>query len=184
MHPVPCSKNSKLEESSFIDSLENSHITRYDPTEVLPSDIIFGSLFPVLTLRETCLCRRVSRKWQRQINYYLRQVRVLDFVPFECVLTPLGLNCVVKHVRNLQVLRLDTCWTSVDEENLCIVAKNCPKLRVLSTSRCKGVTNHSLEVLARNCRNIEELDFSSCFQVVYIERSTGEGIKSRMGFLC
>ena len=112
---------------------------------------LHGSLFSVLSLREKCQCRRVSRKWRQRMNNFLDHVQVLDFVPFECILTTYGLNCVVKHVRNLQVLRLDTCWTSVNEENLDIITKNCPKLRVLTTSRCKGVTNHSLKMLARNC---------------------------------
>ena len=138
---------------------------RYDPLEALPVDIVFGSLFSVLSLSDKCTCRQVSRKWKQLMNNYLGRVKTLDFVPFECTLTAYGLKSVVRHVRNLQVLRLDTCWTSVDEEGLAIVARNCPKLRVLTTCRCKGVTDNSLKTLAKHCKEIEELDFSSCFQV-------------------
>ena len=99
------------------------------------------------------------------MNNYLGDVETLNFVPFENTLTAYWLKSVLRHVRNLQVLRLDICWTSVDEEGMAIVARNCPKLRVLTTFRCEGVTDNSLKTLAKYCKEIEELDFSSCFQV-------------------
>jgi hypothetical protein len=82
-------------------------------------------------------------------------------------LTAKGLKAVLTCVRNLRELYADTCWASFTDENLSLLAKNCPKLRSLSTSKCKGVTDEFLQLLAVHCKELEELDLSSCFQVNY-----------------
>lgn len=140
---------------------------KIDPFMTLPPEIVFRIL-RFLSLNEICISRRVSKPWTRTIENYFQHLRILDFVPFESVLTTEGLRGILSHVKNLRELHADTCWFSFTEENLSLL-KNCNKLRSLSTSKCKGLTDEVLQLLAVHCKELEELDFSSCFQVIYIE---------------
>ena len=139
-------------------------VSRHDIIEVFPSEITFKILH-YLDLPSLCLCRRVSRTWRRRVMEYIGSLVHLDFVPHESFLTEDGLKHVLKYVSNLRVLHLDTCWPSVTEENLFVVAQNCSKLSVLTASKCKGVTDAALEAIARYCKELTELDLSSCFKV-------------------
>ena len=136
----------------------------------LPAEVLF-KVFSLLSLHDLCSCRCVSRKWCYFTNEYFRHIQTLNIVPFQPLMTAYGLKLVLRYVHNLRVVRLETCWKCVNEENLLIIAINCPKLRVLTLSRCKGVTDKCLKALARNCQQIEELDLSSCFQVPYLSSS-------------
>lgn len=139
-------------------------VAEEDPLVALPLEVIFRVL-SFLGLNDLCSSRRVSKNYQRLINSYLRCVRRLDCAPYESVLSPVGLKGVISQVRNLRELNLDFCWFSVTEENLVAVANNCPYLRILNTSRCKGVSDTVLEHLSKMCRDLENLNISSCFQV-------------------
>ncbi|XP_032233481.1 F-box/LRR-repeat protein 20 [Nematostella vectensis] len=134
-----------------------------DPLVVLPSDIILF-IFKFLALNEISLCRRVSRNWKRYIEYFLQHLRILDCSSLESVLSVGGLKSVLTSVKNLREICLDHCWTSVTEENILLLGSNCPKLRAIATTRCKGVTDKALQSLA-SCKELEELNFSSCFQI-------------------
>ena len=135
-----------------------------DVLHIFPTEIIF-EIFGWLDLTSLCLCRRLSRKWRGHVNDYLGSVMCLDFVPYESILTENGLKHVLSYVNNLRVLHLDSCWPCVTEENLFVIAKNCRKLSVLTASRCKGVGDAALETVARYCKQLAELDLSSCFNV-------------------
>lgn len=135
-----------------------------DVLQIFPTEIIF-EIFGWLDLTSLCLCRRLSRKWRRRVNEYLGGVICLDFVPYESILTEDGLKHMLSYVKNLRVLHLDSCWPCVTEENLFVIAKNCSKLSVLTASRCKGVSDAALEAVGRYCKQLAELDLSSCFNV-------------------
>ena len=150
---------------------------RYSPRLVLsnlPTEVL-GKVFCLLGLEELCICRRLSRRWRDLTNQHLHCLRSIDCAPVQPILTATGLRSLLVCAQNLRVLRLETCWRAVNEENLLIVAKNCPRLRVLTLSRCKGVTDGSLQAVARGCQEIEELDLSSCFQVMASESGRGKG---------
>lgn len=142
-------------------------VVKIDPFMTLPPEIVFRIL-RFLPLNEICISRRVSKAWKRTIENYFQHIRFLDCVPFESVLTAEGLKGILACVKNLRELHADTCWFSFTEESLSLL-KNCPKLRSLSTSKCKGLTDEILQLLAVHCKELEELDLSSCFQVIYIE---------------
>ena len=133
-------------ESYFSSSLDIVH--------VFPTEIMF-LVFDWLDLESLCLCRSVSRTWRKHVNGYLGSLFCLDFVPHQSALTEDG----------LRVLHLDNCWLSVTEENLFLIAQYCSKLSVLTASRCKGVTDVGLEAIARQCKELAEVDLSSCFTV-------------------
>ena len=135
-----------------------------DVLQIFPTEIVF-KIFGWLDLTSLCLCRGLSRKWRRHVNEYLGSVMCLDFVPYESILTEDGLKHMLSYVNNLRVLHLDSCWPCVTEENLFVIATNCSKLSVLTASRCKGVSDAALETLARYCKQLAELDLSSCFNV-------------------
>lgn len=135
-----------------------------DPFDTLPPEVTFRVL-SFLGLNDLCCLRRVSKTYQRIINTYLQYIQMLDCAPYEPVLTPTGLDSIVSQVRNLRELNLDFCWVSVTEKNLSAVANNCPSLRTLNTSRCKGVSDAFLEHLSMVCKDLENLNISSCFQV-------------------
>lgn len=139
-------------------------VVKEDPVVVLPTEIIFRIL-SFLDLNELCSCRRVSKNYQRLINSYFRYINRLDCSPYESILSPEGLKSVITQVYNLREFNLDFCWYSVTEENLLSVANNCPYLRILNTSRCKGVSDTVLEQLSTMCKDLENLNISSCFQV-------------------
>ena len=143
-------------ESYFSSSLDIVH--------VFPTEIIF-LVFDWLDLESLCLCRSVSRTWRKHVNGYLGSLFCLDFVPHQSVLTEDGLRHMLKSVSNLRVLHVDNCWLSVTEENLFLIAQNCSKLSVLTASRCKGVTDVGLKAIARQCKELAEVDLSSCFTV-------------------
>lgn len=145
-------------------TLEVNCLTRLDPLKVFPAEIIF-KIFCFLELPCLCLCRHLSRTWRTQVNRYFGSVIRLDFVPYESILTDYGLKHMLKYVNSLRVLHLDTCWTSVTEENLFLIAQNCSQLTVLTASRCKGVTDAALEAVARHCTRLAEMDLSSCFKI-------------------
>lgn len=148
----------------FTQSTESNTLSRRDLFQVFPTEIVFKILY-WLDLPSLCLFRRVSRTWRRYVKQYLGSVVRLDFVPHESILTEEGLKNVLKYVSNLRVLHLDTCWPSVTEENLFVIAQNCRKLSVLTASRCKGVTDAGLEAVARHCKELAEVDLSSCFKI-------------------
>ena len=100
------------------------------------------------------------------MNRYLTSVIRLDFVPYEAILTESGLKHVLTHANDLQVLHLDSCWPSVTEENLFVIAQNCSKLTVFTASRCKWVTDAAVEAVAMKCPKLTEVDLSSCFKVL------------------
>lgn len=135
-----------------------------DPFLSLPPEIIFRVL-SYLGLNDLCISRRVSKTYQSTINSYLKHIQRLDCAPYEPVLSPEGLCSVVAQVRNLRELNLDFCWVSVTEENLFAVARNCPNLHTLNTSRCKGVSDAFLQHMSVMCRDLQVLNLSSCFQV-------------------
>lgn len=144
--------------------VRNSYLSNLDLLQIFPTEIIF-QIFGWLDLTSLCLCRRLSRKWRGQVNDYLGSVICMDFVPYESILTEDGLKHMLTYVNNLRVLRLDSCWQCVTEENLFVIAKNCRKLCILTASRCKGVTDAALKTVARYCKSLTEMDLSSCFNV-------------------
>ena len=153
-----------MDDSFWTQTAESYFLSSLDIVHVFPTEIMF-LVFDWLDLESLCLCRSVSRTWRKHVNGYLGCLFRLNFVPHQSVLTENGLRHMLKNVSNLRVLHLDNCWLSVTEENLFLIAQNCCKLSVLTASRCKGVTDLGLEAIARQCKELAEVDLSSCFTV-------------------
>ena len=154
----------KFTEVRDLETRSAKNDVKIDPFMTLPPEIVIRIL-RFLCLNEICVSRRVSKSWKRSIENYFQHIRFLDCVPFESILTAEGVNGILTCVKNLRELYADTCGFSFTEENLSLL-KNCPKLRALSTSKCKGLTDGILQLLAAHCKELEELDLSSCFQVL------------------
>ena len=132
--------------------------------EALPIEIIVHQIFQWLSIEDVCICRLVSTKWNNYATSNLRNRRLLDFADTP-IISDIGLHAILKFARQLRVVRLDECWTCTTESNLFILAKNCPKLSVLSVRRCKYVTDDAIRKLCESCNNLQELDVSSCYKV-------------------
>lgn len=142
-----------------------------DPVLLLPTELMC-QIFNWLDIMEVCTCRLVSTKWNRSSAINIKHRKELDFAKYRPIISDDGLNAILKMSRHLTVVRLDECWKCATEENLVLLSENCSKLRVLSASRCKWVTDHAIRILCERCTGLEELDFSSCYQVSWIRYST------------
>ena len=136
----------------------------YQGLETLPIEVIVHQIFQWLDYEEVCICRLVSTKWNFYATSNLRNRHVLDFacVP---IISDTGLNAIFRIARQLRVVQLDECWTCTTEENLFILANNCPKLCVLSVRRCKFVTDDAIRKISECCNDLQELDVTCCFQI-------------------
>lgn len=139
-----------------------------DPVLLLPTELV-SQIFNWLDIMEVCTCRLVSTRWNRSSVMNIKNRKELNFANYRPIISDNGLNAILKMTRHLTVVRLDECWKCATEDNLVLLSKNCPKLRVLSASRCKWVTDHAIRILCERCKGLEELDFSSCYQVSVIE---------------
>ena len=135
--------------------------------EVLPVEVIVHQIFQWLDVQDVCICRLVSTKWNYYATSNLRYRHELDFANTP-IISDTGLNAILTLTRQLRVVRLDECWTCTTEENLLLLAKNCTKLCVLSVTRCKYVTDQAIRNLCECCKDLQELDVSSCYKVPYI----------------
>ncbi|XP_028405353.1 F-box/LRR-repeat protein 2-like [Dendronephthya gigantea] len=148
----------------MINNVENCEGSINKRFQVLPIEVIVHQIFEYLDIKEVCTCRLVSKKW----NYYsitnLQSRHELDFAGMP-VISDSGLNAILRIARQLRVVRLDDCWTCTTEENLFLLANNCPNLSILSVSRCKYVTDDAIKKLCECCKNLQELDVSNCFKV-------------------
>lgn len=136
----------------------------YQGLEALPAEVIVHQIFQCLEVKDVCSCRLVSTKWNYYATSNLRARHKLDFSCMP-IISETGLNAILSAARQLRVVLLDECWTCTTEENLLLLAKNCPKLCVLSVRRCKFVTDHAVKKLCEWCKNLQELDVSSCYKV-------------------
>ena len=135
-----------------------------DPVLVLPIELLVRQIFQWLKIMDVCTCRLVSTRWNRIASLNINNRKELNFAHVPIV-SEFGLNSILKITRHLRVVRLDECTKCTNEENLILLAENCPGLRVLTTSRCKWVTDNAIKVLCELCTELLELDFSSCYQV-------------------
>ena len=130
----------------------------------MPLEVIVDQIFQWLEIIDVCTCRLVSSKW----NYYgtsnLRNRHKLDFAG-KPIISDRGLNAIFQVAQQLRVVLLDECWTCTTEENLFLLARNCPKLRVLYVRRCKYVTDVAIRKICECCKDLQELDVTSCYQV-------------------
>lgn len=130
----------------------------------MPIEVIVHQIFQWLDVKDVCICRLVSTKWNYYATSNLRDRHELDFANTP-IISDTGLNAILKISRHLKVVRLDECWTCTTEDNLFTLANNCPKLRVLSVRRCKYVTDDAIRKLCECCNELQELDVSSCYKV-------------------
>lgn len=76
-----------------------------------------------------------------------------------------GLQALVRHCPYLQVLFLEEC--SFSENGMIAMATDnyCFNLHTLKVAYCKGVTDKSLERIAKGCPNIKSIDLSYCTNI-------------------
>ena len=71
-----------------------------------------------------------------------------------------SLICDVTVLPNLQVLFLDSLYSSITDESIIQLATKCPHLTLLELHpNCRGVTNKNLLAIASSCTYIETLSF-------------------------
>ncbi len=134
---------------------------------LLPPEVILGSIYVYLHPIELWRHKRVCRAWNGWITTFLRSLRSLHFNDdlSEYYLTADGLYSIVSSLQQLRELRLDQCYRSVAEKTLVLLTKRCHRLEVLSVPRSREVTDEVLRELGKNCPRMRELNLTRCFQV-------------------
>ncbi|XP_041457633.1 F-box/LRR-repeat protein 4-like [Lytechinus variegatus] len=132
----------------------------------LPEEIIVYHIIPLLPMPDICAMRGVCKKWFDLVNIHFAQLKVLDLTPWDFLITPEFLHCILSHAMALRELRLDNCWKAVVRETMDVAADKCREVRCASFSKCGKLTEDSVIQLAESWKHLEELDLSSCYQIM------------------
>ena len=71
----------------------------------LPEEIIIYHIIPLLSMPDICALRGVCKEWYDLVNIHFSQLRVLDLTPWDCLVTPEFLQCILTHATALRELR-------------------------------------------------------------------------------
>eukprot|EP00057_Strongylocentrotus_purpuratus_P000445 XP_001176659.1 PREDICTED: F-box/LRR-repeat protein 7 [Strongylocentrotus purpuratus] len=132
----------------------------------LPEEIIIYHIIPLLQMPDICAVRGVCKEWFDLVNIHFAQLRVLDLTPWDFLITPEFLQCILSHASGLRELRLDRCWKAVIRETMDVAAETCREVRYASFSKCGGLKEESVIKMAESWQHLEELDLSSCYQIM------------------
>lgn len=79
-----------------------------------------------------------------------------------------GSNEVFASIRDYCPLleELDLQIQNTTDEGLIDFAAGCPKLRIVTFTRCSYITYHGIRALAAGCPNLEEIDFIKCGHIL------------------
>ncbi len=134
---------------------------------LLPPEVIQGSIYVYVHPIELWRHQRVCRLWKAWITNYFRTLKALFLNDdlSEYYLTPAGLHSIVHSLQWLREVRLDRCHHSVTEKALVLLAGRCHRLEVLSVPRSREVTDRVLREIGQNCPRVREFNLTSCFQV-------------------
>ena len=135
-----------------------------EPFNRLPIEVILENILPNLDLIELCTMRCVNNDWNHRICWYFTRMRRLDLSEYKDTITENGFSSIVQHLSNLQEVTLDCCWRTASKSNLLTLLRKCPYLKVFSSRRCKFVDDEVLACMAHNCRKLEVVNISYCYQ--------------------
>lgn len=75
------------------------------------------------------------------------------------------------HCHKLEVVNFTWC-VQLTDEGVCPLAAGCPQLQSLSLHGLRGITNSTIEALAKHCRtSLHTLDVHGCTGIAYGEGS-------------
>ncbi|PNX71988.1 F-box/LRR-repeat protein, partial [Trifolium pratense] len=116
-------------------------------------------------------------------NSFLRDESITMFASMFPNLQLLDLNkCygISEEVPKLKVLNLS--YTSVDDETLYVISKNCPGLLQLSLERCINVTTKGVNHVVKNCMQLREINLEYCYKV-FVNIVPMHGVKDGLVFM-
>jgi F-box/leucine-rich repeat protein 2/20 len=119
----------------------------------------FASIFPNLQLLDLNNCYDISEEGINQILRRCCNIRHLN-LSFCLEVKLHGMNF---EAPKLKVLNLS--YTSVDDETLYVISKNCPGLLQLLLESCNNVTNKGVKHVFENCTQLREIDLGYCYKV-------------------
>ena len=134
------------------------------PFNQLPIEVLLENILPNLDLAELCTMRGVSKGWSSRICLYFNRLIKLDLSEFKDTINETGFKSIVQHLSRLKEIILDGCWRTASKFNLLALFRNCPSLLHFSSKRCKFVDDEVLACMAQNCRKLEFIDISCCYQ--------------------
>ena len=143
---------------------EKMHEQDYEVFNRLPTEVILENLLPNLDLPELCTLRSVSKAWNYRICLYFSRTKKLDLSEFKDAINETGFSSIVQHLSKLQEIILDGCWRTASKSNLLTLFRNCQSLRYFSSKRCKFVDDEVLSCMSQNCRMLETINISCCYQ--------------------
>ena len=118
----------------------------------------FASIFPNLQMVDLGWCYNISNEGIFHILRRCGNIRHLNLA--YGVVTLEGLNF---EVPKLEVLNLS--HTTVDDETLYVISKNCCRLLQLSLKMCNHITKKGVMHVVENCTQLREIDLRDCHQV-------------------
>ena len=130
----------------------------------LPVEVILDNILPNLDLAELCTMRSVSKAWNDRVGLHFSRMKRLNLFEFKDIINEAGFESIVHHLSNLQEITLDGCWRTASKSNLLTLFKNCRSLKNFSSKRCKFVDDEVLAAMAHNCRKLEVINISCCYQ--------------------
>jgi F-box/leucine-rich repeat protein 2/20 len=123
------------------------------------SIIMVASLFPNLQLLDLSHCDNISGDGIYQVLRRCCKIRNLNLA--YCLGVKLrGMNL---EFPKLEVLNLS--YTSIDDETLYVISKNCRGLWQLLLKSCKTVTKKGVKHVVENCRKLREINLKFCDKV-------------------
>ncbi|XP_071510217.1 uncharacterized protein [Diadema antillarum] len=131
----------------------------------LPDEIFLYIIIPMLPMPDLCTVRAVCREWHSLVNAYFARLKILDLTPWNVLITPEFLQCILEQASTLRDLRLDNCWKAVTDDTMSTAAERCREVRSASFLKCGKLTEKAVVKMAKCWKHLEELDLSSCFGI-------------------
>jgi hypothetical protein len=130
----------------------------HDWTAYAPDECV-ASVFRKLGAVDRNNCALVCKRWLR-VEGQGRQRLTLQATADLGAALP-GLLERFQHITKL-VLKCDRKVTSIDDDALCLVGKQCQQLQKLKLKACKGITNSGIEQFARLSSSLRKFSCGSC----------------------
>ncbi|GAU35722.1 hypothetical protein TSUD_258970 [Trifolium subterraneum] len=134
--------------------------------------IMFASIFPNLQLLDLRDCLFVSEEGICQVLRRCCKIRHLNLAKCNVAKLLIILNF---QVPMLEVLNLSD--TSVDDETLYMISKNCCGLLQLLLESCNNITKKGVKHVVKNCKQLIEIDLGNCDKLC--ENIVGIMLRSR-----
>ncbi|GAU35725.1 hypothetical protein TSUD_259000 [Trifolium subterraneum] len=163
MHSISMGRNEVENSNSLMDCVVNHQLKSlrlgFNP-RLRDEDInMFASIFSNLQLLDLRFCKNISEECIGQVLSRCYKIRHLNL----CCCTGVNLHRLNFEFVKLEVLNL-SC-TSIDDEALYMILKNCCGLLQLFLQNCKHITDKGVMHVIKYCTQLKEINLRDCHKV-------------------